>query len=184
MINGDGRRVPLIGSPDEWFEWLTGRDDKRAHEATMILGGLEPSDPVPIPPLVQRLDASTEKAQFWAIIALGRLEINALSAAPRLREIARAHEAFGLRQAAILALKRIAPADPATKETLKLGLGDPNPFVRRETLRAFIDVPNLTPADLQLIAAAATDSNEAVAAWSEIALRNIRLQVESGSRRV
>jgi hypothetical protein len=101
-----------------------------------------------------------------------------------LREIARAHEAFRLRQAAISALKRIAPADPTPHETPRLALGDPTPFVRRETLQAFIAIPNLTPGDLQLIAAAATDSDEAVAAWSEVALRNIRLQVESGSRHV
>jgi HEAT repeat protein len=145
----------------------------------VILGG-----PVPVPPLVKRLDSDNEKIQFWAILALGRLQSNAPAAAPRLREIARSHEAFGLRQAAIMAMTRIPPTDPETKETLKVTLRDPNPLVRRETLQAFIDVPRLTDGDLQIIAGSATDEDEAVASWSEIALPNIRLQRESGSRGV
>ena len=152
MIDGYGQRVAVVGSPDDWFEWLMGQDGTLAHEATIIFGGLEPTDPVPIFPLVRRLDSENHEIQFWAIIALGRLESSALAGAPRLREIARSHEAFGLRQAAIMALKHIAPGDPQTKDTLKITLRDPNPFVRRETLQAFIDIPNLTDADLQLIA--------------------------------
>ena len=183
MINGYGQRVPLTGTPDDWFDWLTGPDEQRAHDATIILGGIEPADGIPVAPLVERLDSDKEYVQFWALIALGRLEDNAVIAAPRIREMARSHKAFGLRQAAIMAIKRIAPADPATKETLTFTLRDPNPFVRRETLQAFIDVPALTQSDLQLIAAAANDEDETVARWSEVALRNVRLKsgIEPGA---
>lgn len=169
-------RIPPRGSPDDWFAWLTSSSAPLRKRATLILGGLEPTDDVPVEPLVGRLRDGREDVVFWALVGVARLGARARAALPDICRIAVAHEAFGVRQAAIGALVDIGPGEPDTIATLRLALRDGSPYVRREALEAIIEVPQLTEADLGAIAEMARDEDETVADWSEIALRNIRLR--------
>lgn len=63
-------RIPIRGSPDDWFAWLKGPDEKLWKDATLILGGLFPEDPVPPEPIIARLEDADAKIVFWAIIGL------------------------------------------------------------------------------------------------------------------
>ena len=89
-------------------------------------------------------------------------------------EISARHQSFGIRQAAVDALARVAPERPPVKAALLAALHDESPFVRREALQALIVIPALEPADILTIRELERDPHEDVSRWSEIALRNIR----------
>jgi HEAT repeat protein len=169
-------RVPPEGSPDDWFSWLRGQNQKLRKRATLILGGLEPTDEVAVTPLQDRLADDDADVVFWAIIGLQRLGERALSSAPMVAEIATRHPTFGVRQAAVGALPMVGPTEPCSLLALRAALRDESPFVRREALQAFVGIPNLEARDLETIADMSKDPDEAVAMWSEIALRNISLR--------
>lgn len=167
-------RVPIEGQPADWFSWLSGADPLKSQTATLILGGLEPEDPVDPADLSEGLESSANDVVFWTVVGLGRLGAKAHAYLPRLAEIVEKHERFGLRQAAILAITRIAPGDPHTKYALMGALRDPSPFVRREAVQAFIKVRPLSSSDLEAISKLQQDSDEAVARWAGITLADIQ----------
>jgi HEAT repeat protein len=168
-------RIAPCGSPDDWFLWLIGSDSRLRKQATLILGGLEPTDDVSVAPFLERLSHNDETIVFWAVVALHRLGPRSKQAASSLATIAGTHPAFGVRQAAISALPKIAPTEPGTLEAMRKALSDSAAYVRREALQAIAKLPTLEMSDLEAIARMANDADEAVARWSEIALRNIRL---------
>ena len=164
---------PRHGTPDEWLEWLLGPDAARRNEAKLFLGGLQPDDEIQLTPLLRGLESSNHDITFWSIVAVTGLAGRAGSAAGKLRELARGHAEFGIRQAAVAALSKVSPADDQTRMTILKALEDESRFVRREALQALISVPRLESADLLRIAAMAKDSDPNVAHWSEVCLRNI-----------
>jgi HEAT repeat protein len=169
-------RIAPSGSPDEWFSWLTGSDRALRKRASLIIGGLEPTDDVALEPFVARLRGPDDDVVFWAVVGLARLGPRVLAALSEICHVAVTHSAFGVRQEAVSALSRIGPEDPRAVATLRIALRDASPFVRRQALQAMIRVPQLEPTDIVLIASMADDSDETVASWSEIALRNIKLR--------
>jgi HEAT repeat protein len=169
-------RIPLRGTPDDWFAWLSSGQTEQRDEAKLILGGLVPEDPVAPETLMAQLQNPSTDIVFWAVIALDRLERRAAPALPALRQLATSHPAFGVRDAAIAALSRIASADPVSKQAFLYALGDESAWVRASALRAFINVPDLADTDLAAIRALAQDPESMVVHQVEITLRNIRLR--------
>jgi hypothetical protein len=165
----------------DWLRWLEGPDGDLRHEAKLRLGGIMPDDDVPVQPLMHAVAAAREPALFWAIVALGRLGSRASAAVSMLRETAAGHYQFGIRESALVALAKIAPDDAQSKACAVAALGDINPFVRQQALRALISFQGLTTEDLAAIKACESDPDESVSRWSEIALRNIRL-AENGCK--
>lgn len=156
---------------------LFNEDRKAAHQARLVLGGLGPDDEIDVGVLVNALAIDgRDDLVFWASIALGRLGPKASAACTRLATLARSHSAFGLRQAAIQSLVKIAPGDPLTKGAVFDALGDPDASVRREALQSVIAVPGLGALDLDRIASMQFDPDVDVRRWVEIATRNITLR--------
>ena len=145
------------------------------------LGGVTPDDRVPLQPLIDAVSRGREPEVFWAVVALGRLKDPAAVAVPLLCKVAAEHPAFGVRQAALIAIAKIAPGDERVKAAVLAAFKDPSPFVRRQALQETIKLGGLTPDELAAIKACENDPDEAVADWSEIALRNIRLRGTGGS---
>jgi HEAT repeat protein len=164
------------GALKTWLAWLIGTDVAKRREAVLALQSLTPDDAVPVSPLVQALGAQNDLLVFWSAIALGCLGRRAARAVPALARIANEHPQFGTRQAAVNALSRIAPGSREAKAAVMGALTDPNPFVRREALQALIAFKNLSVEELSRIKLLEHDPEQAVASWSEIALRNIRLR--------
>ena len=169
-------RIPLRGTPDDWFAWLVGSDEKLRHDAKLLLGGLTPEDPVPPEPLIARLTDRDPRTVFWAVVGLTCLRPRATAAVSGLAHLATADPAFGTRQAAIGALVRVAPRDPVAKRAILNGLVDDSFWVRAEALRALIQVPELDQGDMEAIRALERDSEAVVRNQVEVTLRNIRLQ--------
>jgi HEAT repeat protein len=167
--------VSIHGTPEEWLAWLTDRDDQKRKEATLILGGLRPSDRLRLAPLIAALKSTDDNVVFWSVIALGCLRSRARRAIPAVVDLVH-HRDFGMRQAAIHTLSVLGPNDPRVKREIIQALRDPNPYVRREALQSLINMKNLTEDDIAVIKSAGSDPDDAVASWSEIALRNIRLK--------
>jgi hypothetical protein len=146
--------------------------------------GLAPfdSDTAPqelsIAPVLEHLRSSDSAKVFLAVFSLQSLGERAREAVPELLRIASDFEEFGVRQAAVNTLATIAPDDERAKATVLQALRDSNPFVRRVALQALILIEKLSPLDLDQIKEMENDSDEDVARWSEIALRNIRLRDE------
>lgn len=175
----------IQGTPEEWLSWLTSSDERKRKEVTLTLGGLIPKDRVPIAPLVEALASDNRDLVFWATIGLGCLGPHAATAVAPLSRVAHDHPEFGTRQAAVMALSRIAPSDPTAKVVVLNALDDSNPFVRREALQALIAFEDLSAEELGQIKTMEKDPDEMVARWSEIALRNIRLrEMERGRRKL
>jgi hypothetical protein len=149
-------------------------------------GGLKPIDPnakcpeVPIEPVLEGLRSSDSKQVFRALIALDRFGTRARAAIPELLRVAQSNE-FGLRQAAVRMLAAVGPDDPRAKAAALQALNDGSPFVRREALHALIAIKGLSASDLARIKEMENDADETVASWSEIALRNIRLESEASA---
>jgi hypothetical protein len=131
---------------------------------------------VPAESALEGLRSSDSRKVFRAVFEVPRLGEHACVAVPDLLRIANMPDETALRQAALSVLAKIAPHDTNVKQTVLQALNDSNPFVRREALQALISVKGLTAVDLDRIKEMENDSDEAVSSWSEIALRNIRLQ--------
>jgi HEAT repeat protein len=166
--------------PSSWLRWLTEGDEVARKRAQMLLGGLESEDIDDPAPLFEGLQAQDDDVIFWCLIALGRIREVGAAAAPRIREIVTGHDAFGTRQAALQALVKVAPVDPATRSAVLSCLEDDSPFVRREALQCMIAVASVADGDLDTIGALAKDTDPTVARWSEIAIRTIRSRMSNG----
>jgi len=148
----------------------------------LISDGLIPIDPdkkrpeIPIEPVLEGLRSPNGEKVFRAMFELNRLGEPARAAIPELLQIASTTNEFGLRQAAVRMLATVAPEDTRAKAAALRALTDSSPFVRREALQALISIEGLSAVDLARIKDMENDSDEDVASWSEIALRNIGLQ--------
>jgi len=163
----------LQGTPEDWIVWLTSSDERKWKKARLTMGGLEPTDDVPVDPLINALQSEQDEIVFWCAIALERLQHRASSALPALVQIASNHRQFGIRETAVWALAKIDPADQSVKMAIFDALKDSSSSVRRAALQASIDIYDLSDNDLTHIQAMSSDADEDVARWSEIALRNI-----------
>ena len=164
----------IEGEPEDWLSWLTGSSSRRRKEATLILGGLTPEDNVRLAPLIEALSSEIDDLVFWSATGLGCSGSRAINAVSELVRVASFHEQFGNRQAAVSALSEIAPDSAIAKAAVLRSLGDSSPIVRRQALQALIQFTELSADDLCRIEVMEHDPDEAVASWSEIALRNIR----------
>ncbi|MBK9940645.1 MAG: HEAT repeat domain-containing protein [Kouleothrix sp.] len=167
--------MPINGTPEQWFAWLTSTNQRHRHKAKLILGSLTPADVVDIQVLIHALTSENDEVIFWATVALGCLGAQATQAIPMLISVTH-HPAFGHRQAAIKSLSQIGPNEMAAKAAIIAALQDASPFVRRQALEAMIGMQNIDADDLECIRALQADPDSAVVAWIEIALRNIGLQ--------
>ncbi|ROZ63870.1 HEAT repeat domain-containing protein [Ramlibacter sp. WS9] len=164
----------MLIDPTPWLEALDGSDDAQRKEATLRLGGLSPLDDVDVLPISQGLRSSNEKVAFWSAIALGCLGDRARPVVSSLLNTAREHHAFGVRQACIAALGKLASLDLEARACVFTALSDSSPFVRREALQVISGLRTLEAEEIYQIRKLAADSDEAVARWSEIALRETR----------
>jgi HEAT repeat protein len=171
-------RIPLRGTPDDWFAWLDGSHEKRRQEAKLILGGLTPDDPIAPEPLIARLADPNPEIVFWAVVGLSCMERRSAAALLQLIRVASLHTAFGNRQAALEALARVAPREPVAKQAILYALGDESLWVRIGALRALIEIPELSEDDLAAIRTLEDDPETMVRDQAEITLRNIRLRPE------
>ena len=166
----------ITGNPEEWLAWLTGKDERKWHRATLILGGLSPENEVDTTPLVKALASENRDVVFWSTVGLGRLGARASGAICELSHLAINHHQFGVRQAAVRALSKIGPSDRQAKSAVLAALDDPNPFVRQSALQALIDFKELSKRELSRIEAMEVDPDRAVSNWAVSALRNIQLK--------
>ena len=173
-------RVPPKGSPDDWFDWLVGNNSRKSERATLIIGGLDPSDDVPVEPFVQRLSDPDDDVVFWALVGLLGLGVRAHVATAKIAALATHHRVVGVRQMAIRVLSVAAASNQLATSTIERCLADESSLVRRGALEALIKLPIHTAELLDRIASMADDDDEAVASWSEIALRNIRMRNAGG----
>jgi hypothetical protein len=126
--------------------------------------------------LVERLCSSDSDNVILAVLGLQRFGERARMAVPKLLRIATTSEEIALRQAVVLTLAAVAPDDRQARAVILQALNDGSPFVRRAALQALISFNELAEHDLARIRDMENDSDEDVARWSEIALRNIRLR--------
>lgn len=169
-------QVRFKGTPEDWLAWLTSGEEVLMREATFALGGISPSDGFVPDHFQEALSSPNERIVFWSIVALGRLERGSLPAIPKLVEISAQHRAFGVRQAAVQAISKIAPESVQAKQAIFSAFEDASEFVRREALQAVIAIPKLNAADINVIRQMSDDPDRDVSRWSEIALRNIQLR--------
>jgi HEAT repeat protein len=167
-----------IQKVEDCLSKLQGSNTQERKSASLILGGLIPEDAWPIEPLVDALDSENDDLVFWSIIALGRLEHHAALAVEKISIIAKTHQAFGIRQVALSTLSKIAPKSIVARKAIFSAFTDDSPLVRREALQSSILVHEHTSEELSKIAAMSADRDKTVAAWSDVALRNIRIKLE------
>jgi hypothetical protein len=162
--------------PEKWLARLTGPDTRKRKHAVARVCELALGDSDLLAVLQDALRSPDDHAVFWIVTELNSLGPRARVAVPALVRCLAERREFGVRQAAVHALAAIAPDDPSVKVAVFRTFADASPFVRREALQAAIKVVGLADADLDVIRGMEADPDEAVARWSEVALRNIRLQ--------
>ena len=163
--------MTLAIDPSPWLAALNECDEEARHAAKRALGGFTEADKVLAEPLVTALASRNEEVVFWGAVALGCIRLQGVSAVPRLASLIRSHPAFGVRQAAVQAIVRVAQGQAATRNAVFSALADDNAFVRRETLQAILSLLPLAPDELARVSRLSADPNEVVSRWSEIVLR-------------
>lgn len=132
--------------------------------------------------VVEELRSSESRKVFRAVIGLQRFGTLARQAVPDLLRIIGTSEEVALRQFGLNTLVAIAPDDPSVKTAVFDAFSDGCPFVRREALQAAISITNPSASDLARIKDMEDDPDDAVSRWSEIALRNIRINAKKESQ--
>ena len=163
--------MALAIDPSPWLAALTGSDEEARHAATLALGGFTEADKVVAEPLVAALSSRDEDVVFWSVVALGCICLQGCSAAPHLASIIRSHTAFGVRQAAVQSIVKVAPKAVETRHAVISALADENAFVRREALQSTLSLLPLAAEEIASISSLSADPNQAVSRWSEIVLR-------------
>jgi HEAT repeat protein len=154
---------------------IASGDHARREEATEVIGRFECDTDVDVSVFVAALAATDEDVVFWSAVALEHLGERGSAAIPILLRLLERKQLF-LRQSAVKALAAVGPTDRRAKIGILSCFADHSPFVRREALQACIQLRDLSVDEFAAIAGMATDSDEAVARWSEIALRNLRIR--------
>jgi hypothetical protein len=164
--------MAAVLNPQPWLDALTHGNDEERNSATLAIGGFSLDANIDVFPLIDALCSTDEKLVFWSVIGLGRAESQAAQAISSLASLVQSHPAFGIRQAAVAALRKIAPLDTVARQATTQALQDSSAFVRREALQSFAAYPSLSPAEIQVVTSLAADPDESVVSWSEIALRH------------
>jgi HEAT repeat protein len=164
----------MTTSPTPWLRALESPDAALRKEASLWLGGLSPNEDVEVAPLAEALNSMNETVSFWAAIALGCLGSRAGQAVAPLSATAQHHSAFGVRQACIAALGKVALLDDVARSSIFRALSDPSPFVQREALQGIATLKVLGHGERKLVADLESDPDEAVSEWAKIALSRTR----------
>jgi len=162
------------------IEGIASGDKRRWKDATYAIAEFDHDTEVDESVFVAALASSNDDVVFWSEIALEHLGERGAAAIPTLVSLLKREQLF-LRQTAVKALAAVGPRDDRARAAVFAAFGDPSPFVRREALQASIDLPALAVEELAAIAGMATDPDEEVANWSEIALRNIRVRAQKNA---
>jgi HEAT repeats len=157
---------------------IASGDEKRRQEATEIIAELDHDTDVDVAVFVSSLSSKDDDVVFWCMIALEHLGDRGSSAVPKLLSLLEREELF-FRQSAVKTLAAVGAKDEVARAAVFRAFADSSPFVRREALQACIRIPQLSADELDRIAAMAADPDEAVSSWSEITLRNIRLNKQA-----
>ena len=159
---------------------IASGNSERRRQAEDAIGEMDRDTDVNASVFVSSLASTNEEVVFWSAIALEHLRDRGSAAIPCLLALLQREQLF-LRQTAVKTLAAVGPKDTEARAAVFRSFADSSPLVRREALQACIGLPNLTADNLAAIAAMAADSDEAVANWSEIALRNIHLNEQTGA---
>jgi len=159
---------------------IASGDAERQRKAEEVISEIDHDTDVDASVFVSSLASKNDDVVFWSEIALEHLGDRGGAAIPCLLALLQREPLF-LRQMAVKTLAAVGPKDAEARAAVFRSFVDSSPFVRREALQACIGLPNLSADDLAAIAAMAADSDEAVASWSEIALRNIRLNAQASA---
>jgi len=161
-----------MNQTQKWISWITSSDKKKWKKATLALGGLSYDSEVDIPSLVTALDSDDDDVVFWCVGALGSLGNRSENAIDRLI-ILTDSDYFGIRQASIYALSRIAPDKSELNDIFIRKLSDSSEFVVRDVLSAFIRMNTVGDTEINAIKQCLTHSSDHVVFKAEVAIRNI-----------
>ena len=164
--------MPSVLNPQPWLDALARGDEEARKRATMAIGSFPLKGRIDVGPFVSALSSPDVKLVFWSVIGLGRSQSQAAQAVSALSSLAQGHPAFGIRQAAISALRDIAPGEAISRSATFQALRDSNAFVRREALQSIAAYPSISPTEVQLVRHLAGDPDESVVNWSAIVLRH------------
>jgi hypothetical protein len=159
---------------------IASGDSERRRQATEVISEIDHDTDVDVSVFVSSLRSVQEDVVVWSTIALEHLGERGRAAIPGLLALLQREQLFP-RQSAVKTLAAVGPREVEARAAVFLSFADSGPFVRREALQACIGLPSLSGEELASIAAMATDSDESVARWSEITLRNIRLNEGASS---
>lgn len=159
---------------------IASGDGDRRRQAENIISKIDHDTDVDVSIFISSLASKNDDVVLWSAIALEHLGERGCAAIPCLLELLHRGQLF-LRQTAVKTLAAVGAKDTEARAAVFRSFADASPFVRREALQACTGFPNLSADDLTVIAAMATDPDEAVANWSEIALRNIRLNKQTSA---
>lgn len=164
--------MPSVLNPQPWLDALARGDEEDRRKATMAIGSFSLEERIDVAPFVAALSSPDEKLVFWSVIGLGRARSQAAQAVSALASLVHGHSDSGIRQAAISALRDIAPGEAVSRSTTFQALLDSNAFVRREALQSIAAYPSISPTEVQIVRHLAGDPDESVVNWSAIALRH------------
>lgn len=164
--------MPMILNPQPWLDALAHGNDVERKNATLAIGGFSLDASIDVLPFINALCSTDEQIVFWSVIGLARAKYQAAQAITALASLVQSHPAFGIRQAAVVALRKIALLDTVARQTTVQALQDRSAFVRREALQSVAAYPSLSPLEIQVVTRLADDPDDSVVSWSEIVLRN------------
>jgi HEAT repeat protein len=159
---------------------IASGDKQRCRIATEIISEIEENTDVDVEIFASSLSSEIDNVVFWCVIALEHLGERGSAAIPQLLNLLKRDQLF-LRQSAVKTLAVVGPKNKDARAAVFHSFSDSSPFVRREALQACIKLPNLSKEQLTRISAMAADPDESVSSWSEIALRNIRLNGQANA---
>jgi hypothetical protein len=159
---------------------IASGDAERQRQAQDVISEIDHDTEVDASVFVSSLASKNDDVVFWSEIALEHLGERGSAGIPSLLALLQREQLF-LRQYAVKTLATIGARHAEVRAAVFHAFTDSSPFVRREALQACIKFQNLSADQLAAIAAMAADSDEAVARWSEITLRNIRLTEQASS---
>jgi HEAT repeat protein len=126
---------PLPGTPQMWLDAVAGNDSRAWKDATLILGGITERDKLDVHPFIAALSHPDGDVVFWSLCALGRMGDPAKIALSSLKTVLK-HPEFGNRCQAINTLRVLAIEDEHVQNSIAEMLGDANPSVRSDAVRA------------------------------------------------
>jgi HEAT repeat protein len=172
-------------SAAQWLDQLRHPDDEVAHRARLKLGGLEGKDAALLEGLVNAVEDTDDKRRFWALIGITRLARHMRirkADVEKLSALAERDPAFGVRQAAVGALKECRTHARYALPAIVRALGsDPSPFVRGEAARAIGSLGRLAASATPALMSALADTEDSVQSDASIALKFVPVEGLDGN---